>query len=158
MATTRSIRLGADEVVLIETEEQSSVVGLINEGVFAACSNVISVCCLVTSSKQTGSEVRSRCSGPKFAAVCMPTNRQRPRASDRLWARYRRIASTVAWSTTTLVRGSNSYFAWYFLPTKSLLALDGFFDHGSTEAAEMEFGLALPVSCPYRDDRSRSHC
>ncbi len=150
--------LGADEVVLIETEEQSSVVGLINEGVFAACSNVISVLLpgdVVEANWERGA--LSMFQDQSVAAVCMPT-RQRPRASDRLWARYRRIASTVAWTTTTLGRGSNSYFAWYFLPTKSPIGsrwvLRSWFDRSRRDGVR----TCTSVSCSYRDDRSRSHC
>ncbi len=136
--------LGADEVVLIETEEQSSVVGLINEGVFAACSNVISV--LLPGDVVEAGWERSALSmfqDQGIAAVCMPTivgGQEQATVfgldTDVLPRRSLGRRQRSAEEATPTLHGT-------FFRRRVLLALDGFFDHGSTEAAEMEFGLAL---------------
>ena len=144
MAITRTpYRLEADELIVVEGDSDASLIELVNEGVRAACASVVEVImpgCLVQ--PDWAEDAIRLFRDLDVAAVSLPLSRDGESVSafgiEARWLPRRSVSARrrSAKEVTPFLHGG-------MFRRRVLLALDGFFDDGSIESAECEFGLAV---------------
>ncbi len=136
-------QLENDELIVVESDGSATSVELINEGVRAACASIVQILppgCTVD--EDWCEDVLDTFVDADVAAASVPLVSEdgnvRGWGLESVWlprrsvCLKRRISSEVA----PMLHGG-------FFRRRVLLALDGFYDDGSLESAECEFGIAI---------------